>query len=413
MTVNRANTHRWAIVLVPALLLYFVPMTALSSAQQHLLAVFAGTIIALVARPVPMGVSVIVAMTLLVLTGTLPAAKALSGFSNTTVWLIFSAFLFSKGVTATKFGLRIAYTFIRGFAFNALSLGYAIAATDLVLSPFVPSDTARGGGIVYPIARSVARVFNSEPGPTAGRMGSFLMLVSFHATYTASAMFLTSMAANPLIAEFALKIAKVELTWLRWALGTCVPGTLTLLLVPYVIYRLHPPEIRDTEAARMMAREQLKQMGPMRPVEIRLVVILLGVMTGWVTSPWHGIPNAFVALAGVSAILVFRVISWDDLLSETKAWDALIWFAPLIMMADALNEAGVIKVLSGYIFALIQGWPVYGVLIALSAAYFYIHYGFAGMTAHITALYPAFLGAMLAGGVPPLAGALALAYFPT
>ena len=74
---------------------------------------------------------------------------------------------------------------------------------------------------------------------------------------------------------------------------------------------------------------------------------MLGVMAGWVTSPWHGIPNTFVALAGVSAILLARVLTWNDLLAEHRAWDALIWFAPLVMMADTLNEIGVIKVLSG------------------------------------------------------------------
>ena len=120
--------------------------------------------------------------------------------------------------------MRLAYFFIRRFGHSALTLGYSIAASDLVLAPFVPSDTARGGGIIYPITRSLAQVFHSEPGPTAGRLGAFLILVGYHATYTSSGMFLTSMAANPLIAEFALKIAHVELTWMRWALGAAVPG---------------------------------------------------------------------------------------------------------------------------------------------------------------------------------------------
>ena len=40
---------------------------------------------------------------------------------------------------------------------------------------------------------------------------------------------------------------------------------------------------------------------------------------------------------------------------ERRAWDALIWFAPLLMMADTLNESGVIKVLSSDLFAHLQG----------------------------------------------------------
>ena len=81
-------TARWLLILVPALLIYFAPIPGLNPGQRHLLAIFVATILALVAQPVPMAVSVLVAMTALVLTNTLPPAKALSGFSNPTVWKI-------------------------------------------------------------------------------------------------------------------------------------------------------------------------------------------------------------------------------------------------------------------------------------------------------------------------------------
>jgi len=390
---------------------YFAPLPPFTLLQRHLLAIFIATVIALIAQPVPMGVSVLVAMTLLALTHTLTPAAVLAGFGNVVVWLIFTAFLFSRAVTATGFGMRVAYVFVRQFGRSPLMLGYSVAAAGVVLSPFIPSDTARGGGIVFPITRSLAQAFDSEPGPTARRLGFFLMLVAFHTNYAASAMFLTSMASNPVIADFAHKIGNIELTWPTWALASSVPGIVTLLLVPYLIFRLHRPEIRDTTAARGMASEQLHRMGPMSGREWRLVVILLGVMIGWVTSPWHGISNTFVALSGVCAILVTRVLAWDELLGETKAWDALIWFAPLVMMADNLNESGVIGILSNAVFGQMHGWPPLAALFALAVAYLYVHYAFASMTAQVTALYPAFLAAALAAGAPPLVSALLLAFF--
>jgi DASS family divalent anion:Na+ symporter len=399
------------VVLIPGVLLYFFPPAGLNAAQGHLLGIFAATIIALVAQPVRMGVSVVVAMTLLAVTRTLPPARVLSGFSNLTIWLVFTAFLFSKAVTATGFGLRVGYLFIARFARTPLRLGYSIAAADLVLAPFIPSDTARGGGVVFPITRSVAAAFGSEPGATSRRIGVFLVLVSFHATYTASAMFLTGMAANPLIAEFALKIGHVELTWLRWLSGSIVPGVLAMTLIPLLLMRLARPEITDTEPARELARAELARMGSLKREEKWLLVIMVGVMTGWITSPWHGIPNTFVALSGLSAILLARVIEWDDLLTEKRAWDALIWFAPLVMMSEVMNENGTIKVLSERLFGALIGWPWELALVGLVAAYCYIHYGFASMTAHVSALYPGFLAAALAAGVPPMAAALPLAYF--
>ena len=402
---------RWLAVLAPAALLYLLPVPGFNPQQRHLLAVFLGTVISLVARPMPMGVSVLTAMTLLALLRVLPFARVLAGFSNTTLWLIFSAFLFARAVTATGFGLRIAYLFIRKFGKNALSLGYSIVATDTLLAIFIPSDTARGGGIVFPVVRSLAQVFDSEPGPTARRIGAFLVLVGFHSTYTASAMFLTGMAANPLIAEFALKIAHVELTWARWAAAAAVPGLITLITVPLLLLKLAPPEIRDTSAARELAWRELQAMGPLSRNERWLLGILLAVMAGWVTSSYHGVPNTFVALAGLCAILLSRVLTWEELLKETRAWDALIWFAPLLMMADAMQELGVIKVLSGAIFHSLVGWNWLAAMAVLLLVYLYIHYAFASMTAHVTALYPGFLTAAVATGAPALMAALPLAFF--
>ena len=402
---------KWALVLIPGATLYFVPLPGLNPTQSHLLGIFGGTIIALVAQPMPMGVSVLIAMTLLALTGTLPPGKVLSGFSNVTVWLIFTAFLFARSVSATGFGNRVGYIFIKQFARSPLTLGYSIAAANAALAPFIPSDTARGGGIIFPITRSVALDFCSEPGPTAGRIGTYLMLIGFHSTYTTSAMFLTGMVANPLIAEFAHKIGHIELTWMRWFSGSVVPGFLSLLTVPWLLMRLFKPTIEDMAPARELARSELERMGPPKRAEKWLMAIMLAVMAGWVTSPWHGIPNTFVALAGLSALLLVKVMTWDDLLAEHKAWDALIWFAPLIMMADALNETGVIKYLSEKLFRVMQGWPWPWVMLGLVVAYLYVHYSFASMTAHTTALYPGFLAAALAGGVPPLLAALPLGYF--
>ena len=113
---------RWAAVLLPGLLLYFLPLPDLNAQQRHLLGIFVATIIGLVAQPVRMGVLVVIAMTLLALTGTLPPAKVLSGFSNVTVWLVFTAFLFSRAFTQTGFGTRVGYLFIERFARSPLSL---------------------------------------------------------------------------------------------------------------------------------------------------------------------------------------------------------------------------------------------------------------------------------------------------
>lgn len=398
-------------MLVAGGLLYFLPLPGFLPGQRHLLAVFVATILALVVRPAPMGVSVLIAMTILALTGTVPANRVLLGFSNQTVWLIFSAYLFARAISSTGLGMRIAYMLILRFASTPLRLAYAIVSAGMMVAPFVPSDTARGGGVVFPVTRSLAVAFASEPGPTARKIGSFLMLAGFHGNYLASGVFLTSMVANPLMAQFAMKIANVEITWLGWLAGSCVPAMLSLAAVPYCISRWHPPEIADTGPARELARLRLDEMGAMSKAERGLMIILFAVMLGWVTSPWHGIGNAFVALAAICVQLLTGLLTWEELIGEKGAWDVLLWFAPLIMMADELNSTGVVKVFSESIFVHLHGLPWAAALIALALFYFYLHYIFASMTAHVTALYPAFFTAAIATGAPPMLAALPLAYF--
>lgn len=93
---------------------------------------------------------------------------------------------------------------------------------------------------------------------------------------------------------------------------------------------------------------------------------------------------------------------------EKGAWDTLVWFAVLVTMAKFLSELGVIGWFSGVMSGAVGGfgWPL--ALALLLGIYVYVHYFFASNTAHVTAMYAAFLGAALAAGAPPVLVALGL-----
>jgi len=407
----RARLLRWSVVLAAGAAVLLLPRPeGVSVEGWRLLAIFVATIVGLIAQPLPMGALIIIAITVAAITKTVTVQVALSAFANPVIWLIVSAFLFSRAVVQTGLGRRVAFWFVRWFGSSSLRLGYALAGADFVVSPFIPSDTARAGGIIFPIARSLAEGYHSHPGPTAQRLGAYLMQCAYHVGCTTAAVFLTSMAANPLAAEFARKFAGVEITWGTWALASCVPALISIGLLPWLIYRLDPPELKHTPEAQVQAREELRAMGPMTAAERRLVVILLAVIAGWMAQPWHLLHPAVIAYAGVSLIVLAAVIRWDDVLGERRAWDAFIWFGGLIMMASGLEDAGVIRAFTDRLSGLLEGWAWLPALLALIAAYVYIHYGFASMTAHITALYPAFLLLAVGHGAPALVAALALAF---
>ena len=377
----------------------------------HLLAIFVATIVAIVLEPLPMGAVAVLGIAVSTLTGTLTAKQALSGFGNTVIWLVLMAFFIARGFIKTGLGARIAYLFIRLLGRKTLGLGYSMVATDLVLAPAIPSNTARAGAVVFPILRSVAEAYGSRPQDgTARRVGAFLIQSAFHGNLITSAMFLTAMAANPLAAQMAADLG-VEITWAGWALAALVPGLASMLVVPLVLYKLYPPELRETPAAADLARSKLAEMGRMKRNEQIMLGAFILLLVLWIFGKHLHIHSTVTALVGLSVLLLTGVLSWEDVLGEKAAWNTFIWLSALVMMASFLSKLGLIAWFSDMISGLFVGVGWLPAFLALALIYFYSHYFFASNTAHVSSMYAGFLGVAIAVGAPPLLAALVLGFF--
>ena len=236
------------------------------------------------------------------------------------------------------------------------------------------------------------------------------MAAVYQADVVACAMFLTGQASNVIIAKFALSTAGVELSYATWFIGGVVPGVVSLLLVVYLIYRIYPPEVRLTPHATELAREELSRMGPMSRDERIMLAVFVLIAGLWMTTAWHHVPYTVVALLGVSALLLSNVLSWEDALSDRAAWDTFIWYGGLVHMAEALGSTGVTRQFAEYAAGMTTGMGWGLALAALLLVYFYAHYGFASITAHVTAMFIPFLVVMIAAGAPPALAVLGLAY---
>lgn len=377
----------------------------------HMFAIFVATIIGCITQPLPIGAVAIIGFSLTVLTGTVKIDTAVAGFGNSSIWLIAMAFFISRGFVKTGLGRRIALQFVKLFGKKTLGLGYALIGVDLILAPATPSNTARAGGIMFPIINALSRSFGSKPEDgTQRKMGSFLIFTEFHGNLITAAMFLTAMAGNPLAQSLA-KHQGVTISWMSWFLAALVPGILSLVLVPLIIYKLYPPKIKETPNAKSWAQNELDEMGIMSKSEKFMIGIFLIALILWILGSVIHIDATLTAFIALSLLLITGVLAWSDILNETGAWNTLVWFSILVMMANQLNELGFIPWLSKSISGSLGGlsWPI--VLIILVLFYFYSHYLFASSTAHVSAMYSALLGVAIATGAPPLYSALMLGFF--
>lgn len=400
--------------------------TSVSDEGWLMLALFVGTIAAIIGKAMPLGAISIIAVILVAIshvTSPDPAItikNALSSFSNPLIWLIAVAIMISRGLIKTGLGARIGYYAISLFGKRTLGIGYGLALAELILAPVTPSNTARGGGIMHPIMLSIAHSFNSSPeAKTTEKIGKYLALVNYHANPITSAMFITATAPNPLTVKLIADAtgAAIHLSWTTWALAMLLPGLVAIALMPLVLYWVYPPEIKQTPNATAFAKQKIQELGPLSGHEKIMLVVFVVLLLLWADVPMRLLGPAFqldpttTAFIGLAILLLSGVLTWQDVLGEKTAWDTLIWFGALVMMATQLNQLGVIAWFSHSMKEFIHitglGWPAASAFLIL--VFLYSHYFFASTTAHITAMMGAFLSVGLALGAPPMPFVLMMA----
>lgn len=389
------------------------PIEVTSQAWQ-LLSIFLSTIAGLVLSPLPVGAWAFLGLTTSVVTKTLAFPTAFSAFTSEVIWLIVISFFFARGFVKTGLGDRIATYFVKWLGKSTLGLSYGLTFSEVLIAPAMPSTTARAGGVFLPIIKSLSLSAGSKPGDASSKkLGSYLIQSQFQCSSCSSALFLTAAAQNLLCLKLAEELGVIiSSPWVSWFKAASLPALFSILATPLILYKLYPPEMKDTPEAPAVAAKKLENMGPVTRNEWTMVGTMVLAVSLWVFGDALGIPSVVSAMIGLSILLLLGVLDWDDCLSEKSAWDTLAWFAVLVGMAGQLTNLGVVTWMSSCVAKVLQSvslsWPAaFGIL---QASYFLIHYLFASQTGHVGALYSAFLAMHLAAGVPGTLAALALAF---
>ncbi len=368
------------------------PPDGMDAQGLRITGVFFATIFGLMLQPMPGSQTVLIGVLAMVVVAGVPISEALSGYSAPSVWMVLAAMLMSRALRDSGLARRIALLFVRMIGTTALGLGYALHLTDLSLATGMPSITARSASIVFPIARSISDLYDSAPGATASRLGTFLMTCMYQTSVVAFAMFFYSNAANVLLGDLAAEYAGVTVTWTSWFVAALAPGIVSSVVVPYFVLRVVPPQLTKTSEAPRFADQELGKLGPMRSTEVVVLCVFVGVVALWIASSWvPWLSPATVGLMGVCVLFLTQALSWEGALSERSAWDIFVWYGGVLMMGRALNETGATSAFAVWVGSFFVGVPWLVVMVTVLVIYFYAHYFFASTTAHGLAMFPPFL----------------------
>lgn len=411
---NNYNKIRWIkriITLVIGVIIWFLPIPwDITPDAWHLFAIFITAIIGVLLEAFSIFTASIIAFVAVVMLRVLPTEKAFSGFSESFILLILAAFLVAKGVIKSGLGRRIAFLLIQRFGKSTLNLGYCLVVTDTILGPSIPSNTARSG-IMYPITHALSLDTGSEPTPEKrNRTGTYLMMTYIAGQTISSALWLTGMAGNPVGVGIAAQFG-VNMNFGNWVLVASVPCLIALIAIPYVLYKLFPPDNKYTPEAPEIARKGLQEMGPMTMKEWIMGSTFLGMILLWAFSPLLNINLAIVAFLGLTILILANVYTIEDIREGGgDALETYIWFAILYMISTALNEMGFMKILGAQLATYIGDYSWVTVYVLLIVIYIVIHYLFVSQTAHLLALYAVFLQVAVNAGVPAALMAFMLSF---
>jgi L-tartrate/succinate antiporter len=393
------NTMKLILPVLVAIVVAILPTPeGLSTNAHYFFAVFLGVIIGLILEPIPaalIGLTGVAFSATFGLVGESAKASrswALSGFSNGVIWLIFAAFMFALGYKKSGLGKRIALLLVKLLGKTSLGLGYAVAFADGVLAPFMPSNTARSAGTIFPIAINIPQMFNSTPENEPRKLGAYISWVAIAATCVTSSMFLTALAPNLLAVSLVEKNTGIAIEWGQWFSTLALIMVPLFLAVPLLAYIFFPPTQKTSPEAPAWAIKELQAMGSITRKELLMLGLGILALVMWIFGKQIGVNSTTAAIAVLCLLVLTKVISWDDVISNKGAFNVFIWFATLVAMAGGLKKVGFLKWASGLIAGSLGGMDPVTIVILLVVLFFLFHYFFASVTAHTVALLPLFLG---------------------
>lgn len=405
--------HILCIILVVCCVWFFAPVPeGLSPKAWHMLLIFVSTMVGVMLEVVPLCGTLFLSLLTASLTGVIDLkTQGFTGFTNMVPWLLFFILALSKSITKSTIAPRIAYFFIRIFGKNVIGLAYSLSLTELTLSTILPSNTARGASVGFPVVSSLSKYISSTLHNISEKtIGSFLTLVYTSANSVCSGMFLTAMISNVLIADVAEKHG-LSLPWLTWVSYTVVPCLLILLALPTVLYFLIKPKVMDLKSVQQDAIEKIKNLGKLTSNEKCVLYVFCGMLLMWILAEFTGISILTTTLIGIAIFLFLGIFTVKDILSDHSALSAVIMLGILISYVNCMLEYGVIDWVNLKVGGMLDFCPKGIRLYLLSCIYFLMHYFFSGEGSRIIALYGPFVATGLALGIDKTQLIMTLAVF--
>ena len=324
-----------------------------------------------------------------VLMGTSAAlGLAFSGFANTALVLVAAALFLAAAMTATGLDKRIALTILSRAGTETRNVVIGTILVGFVIALMVPSTTARVACLV-PITLGIIAAFG------VNRRGAFAGMLMITTVQTASIWNVgikTAAAQNMVAIGFIEKAFGRTITWLEWLIAAGPFAVLMCVALYFVMTRMMPAEVAQVPGGREGIRKSLSELGPMKPSEIKLLLLSITLIGFWATeSVLHKFDTSTTTITAVALMFLpgFGIMTWKEAQPKIP-WGTVVLFGVGISLGTALLQTTAATWLANIVvdaFGL-RNATTFFILGVMSLFLVVIHLGFASATALASAMIP-------------------------
>ena len=316
---------------------------------------------------------------------------AFSGFSSSALALVAAALFLASAMQITNLHKRLALYVLRivGNKTNAIVLGTILVS--ILLAFFGPSATARAGAVI-PILIGMVAAFGM---PKDSKLATLLIVTAVQAVSIWNVGIKTAAAQNLVAVGFINEAMGEDVSWIDWFIYAAPFSIIMSILLYFVMTRFFKAETDEISGGRELIDKELAELGPIKPVEWRLITIAALLLIFWATEGiLHPFDSSSITLIALALMLSPKigVFTWKEV-ESTINWGTIIVFAIGISLGTVLLRTGAAQWLSDVTFGAmgLDAFPLVAVIALVSVFNIIIHLGFASATSLASALIPVFI----------------------
>ncbi|EJH4517126.1 DASS family sodium-coupled anion symporter [Staphylococcus pseudintermedius] len=316
---------------------------------------------------------------------------AFSGFSTSAVALVAAALFLATAMQVTNLHKRLALLVLSFVGNKTKNIVIGAILVSIILAFFVPSATARAGAVV-PILLGMIAAFGTTKN---SKLAALLIITAVQAVSIWNIGIKTAAAQNIVAINFINDQLGHDVSWGEWFLYAAPWSIIMSIVLYFVMLKVIPPEQDAIEGGTELVKQQLAELGPVKPTEWRLIIISLLLLVSWSTEKvLHPIDSSSITLIALAIMLTPKigVMNWKEVESRIP-WGTIIVFGVGISLGNVLLKTTAAQWLSDQTFGLmgLKGMPIVATIALISLFNILIHLGFASATSLASALIPVFI----------------------